>query len=595
MTAVPPDKLGQSSARTRLRFLLGDRPKLITTLVLVSVLAGLMESAILTVVAQAAAALVDGVRRVHVSVGPLHVTETLTLLLAAAFVFAVMRLALMAPVSILPARIGADVQARLRLNLFSAFTHASWTVQARDREGHLQELMTNQVAQATGAALQAAQCLTAGLTLLVLVFSALVLNVLGALFVVAAALLLFGLLRPLNELGARHARALSHAQMQFASGVGEATRLAEETYVFGVGAAQRRRIEDAVGSAQNLFFRTQMIGNLIPNLYRGAIYVIVVLGLVALNAAHAGHAASLGAVVLLLVRAGGYGQAAQGSYTLVRQALPYVDRVQDAEQRYEASMPGAGNQPFKEIRMLAFESIYFAYTPDRPVLSDLSFEVRGGEAIGIIGPSGAGKSTLVQILLRLRASQHGQYLVNGVPAAQLERQDWYARVAYVPQEPRLLHASVADNIRYFRQIDDAAVRQAARLARINDAIVSWPQGYDTVIGPRADAVSGGQQQRICIARALAGRPEMLVLDEPTSALDPRSESLLQESLLALKSQLTLFIIAHRMTTLDICDRVMVVVGGQLEAFGTSEQVSVNSAYYRSASALSLRSLSVPLP
>ena len=152
MTPVSHDTPGQPSARTRLRFLLGDRPTLITTLVLVSVLAGLMESAILTAVAQAAAALVDGVRRVHVSVGPLHLTATLALLLAAALAFAVVRLALMVPVSVLPARIGADVQARLRLNLFSAFTHASWTVQSRDREGHLQELMTNQVAQATGAA-----------------------------------------------------------------------------------------------------------------------------------------------------------------------------------------------------------------------------------------------------------------------------------------------------------------------------------------------------------------------------------------------------------------------------------------------------------
>jgi ABC-type multidrug transport system fused ATPase/permease subunit len=150
----------------------------------------------------------------------------------------------------------------------------------------------------------------------------------------------------------------------------------------------------------------------------------------------------------------------------------------------------------------------------------------------------------------------------------------------------LIHASVADNIRYFRAVDDAAVERAARLARIHDDIMTWSSGYATVIGPRADAVSGGQQQRICIARALVADPDVLVLDEPTSALDPRSESLLQESLVALKQGLTLFIIAHRMSTLDICDRVIVLSAGRVEAFDTAVHLRQDNSYYRHALALS---------
>jgi ABC-type multidrug transport system fused ATPase/permease subunit len=218
------------------------------------------------------------------------------------------------------------------------------------------------------------------------------------------------------------------------------------------------------------------------------------------------------------------------------------------------------------------------------VLSDISFAVTSGEAVGIVGPSGAGKSTLVSIILQLRVADEGGYFVNGMPAADFAPTDWHKLVAYVPQEPRLLHASVEDNIRYFRKLDRAEIEQAARLARIHDDIMSWPRGYDTIIGPRADAVSGGQQQRVCIARALAARPGVLVLDEPTSALDPRSESLLQESLVALKGETTLFIVAHRMTTLDVCDRVMVIVDGRLEAFGTAAGLKRANAYYRYVSA-----------
>jgi ABC-type multidrug transport system fused ATPase/permease subunit len=287
----------------------------------------------------------------------------------------------------------------------------------------------------------------------------------------------------------------------------------------------------------------------------------------------------------LLVRAGTNGQQVQGSFQALRQSLPFIERLQEATRRYEQSTPVRGDQALERVRTVAFEDVSFAYRPARPVLSDMSFEVQGGETVGIIGPSGAGKSTLVQIMLQLRPPTTGSYLVNGLDARTIRPEDWHRRVAYVPQDPRLLHASVAENIRYFRDVDDEEVQRAGRLARIHEDVMAWPDGYATVIGPRADAVSGGQQQRICLARALVARPEVLVLDEPTSALDPHSERLIQDSLTELKHELTLFIVAHRMSTLDICDRVMVIVDGRLAAFDTRALLAQDNQYYRSASML----------
>lgn len=575
---------GPRSVWSRLRPLLGDRRRAVVALVVSSALSGLAEAGILAVVAQVAATLVNEATRVRIDVGPLHIDATIGALLAVAFVLAIIRLALQMPISYLPARISADVQARLRTGLFDAFTRASWDVQSRDREGHLQEIMTSQVLQASQGALQATILVSALFAFLVLVISALALNVGAAIVVLAAAAVLFGLLRPLNALGSRRARTLSQAQMDYANGIGESTRVAEETQVFGVAAAQRSRIDRLTFAAQDLFFQTQLLGRLIPNVYQSLIFLVLVTGLAGLDITGSGNFASLGAVVLLLVRAGTYGQQIQGSYQFVRQTLPFVERLQEAERLYEASSPPMGERPLPSVQTLAFEDVSYAYRPGRPVLSDISFGVTSGEAIGVVGPSGAGKSTLVQILLQLRVPDHGHYLVNGVSAEQLAYADWKRRVAYVPQEPRLIHASVADNIRYFRVLDGDAVERAGRLARIHDDVMGWANGYDTIVGPRADAVSGGQQQRICLARALAAKPEVLVLDEPTSALDPRSETLIQESLIALKREVTLFIIAHRMSTLDICDRVMVIVDGRLEAFDTIALLQKDNLYYRSASA-----------
>jgi ATP-binding cassette subfamily B protein len=575
----------RGSMRERVSLLLGRRRRSVVALAACSILSGFAEAGTLALIAQVASTLVTGAKEVHFDHGPVHIQASLTGLILIAFGLTVIRLLLQFPLSILPSRIAADVQANLRTRLFDAFTRASWSVQSQDREGQLQETATSQVMSATVGAVQATVLITSAFTFAVLLASAVALNPLAAVIVAGASVMLFGLLRPLRARGVKNARALSKAQVEYASGVAESIRVAEETHVFGVLGAQRARISALVTNSQEFFYRTQLLNRLVSNFYQSLIYLLLVGGIAGLALAGRSHAGSLAGVVLVLVRAGTAGQLVQGAYQGLAQALPFMDRTQEAIERYEESSPVYGEQPLAGIGEVAFEEVSFAYHADAPVLSDISFDVSGGEVIGIIGPSGAGKSTLVQLLLQLRTPDRGRYLINGVSADQFAREDWYRQVSYVPQEPRLLHASVADNIRFFRDIPQADVERAAKLARIHDDVVGWARGYETIVGPRADAVSGGQQQRLCLARALAARPEVLVLDEPTSALDPNSETLIGESLTALKSELTLFIIAHRMSTLDICDRVMVIVDGRLVAFDTKALLQTQNTYYRHASQL----------
>lgn len=579
------DSPSRGSMRARVSMLIGDRRRSVVALAIFSLVSGITEAGTLALVAQIAASLVGGAKRVHIDVVHLHIDVSIGKLIIVAFALTFLRIVLQVPLSTLPARIAADVQARLRTMLFDAFTRASWSVQSRDREGQLQEVMTSQVMSATSGAQQATALIIYLLTFVVLMISALALNALAAVIVGTTSVLLFGLLRPLRARGVRNARALSKAQVEYAGGIAEAIRVAEEAHVFGVVDVQRSRVDRLVHSSQVLFFRTQVLAKLVGNLYQSLVYLLLVAGIAGLYLAGRGHVASLGGVVLLLVRAGTSGQQLQIAYQGLSQSLPFIERTQEAAQRYLDSRPAEGERALTRVKTLAFESVGFAYNPGRPVVSDITFDIAGGEVIGVIGPSGAGKSTLVQLLLQLRTPGEGRYLVNGVPAEEFAREDWHRQVSYVPQEPRLLHATVAENIRFLRSIDDDAVERAARLARIHDDVLSWPQGYETVVGPRADAVSGGQQQRICLARALAARPEVLVLDEPTSALDPHSETLISESLTALKHELTLVIIAHRMSTLEMCDRVMVIVDGRLVAFDTKALLQRDNTYYRHASQL----------
>jgi ATP-binding cassette, subfamily B, bacterial len=575
-----------ASTRSRLSMLIGDRRRSVVGLSAFSICSGFAEAGTLVLIAQVGVAIAGGQKTLHAHIGPLQVTAPLGTLIGVAFALTIVRIILQIPLSVLPARITSDVQAGVRTRLFNAYSRASWDVQSRDREGQLQDTMTTQAMQATAGAQQATLLINSVFTFLVLMITAIAVNLIAAIIVGVTSVLLFSLLRPLRGRQVRYARALSKAQVEYAGGVAEAIRMAQETTVFGVGAPQRERVDHFVDLARQFFFRSQLLGKLVGNMYQSVIYLLLVAGIAGLYfLAGAGHVGALGGIVLLLTRAGSAGQQVQGSYQGVATAIPFIERTQENERRYADSQPPDGEEPLDVVRSVRFEHVSFEYNPGRPVLDDISFEVAGSEVIGVIGPSGAGKSTLVQLLLRLRSPGQGRYLVNGISVEQFKAVDWNRRVSYVAQEPRLLHASVTDNIRFFRDIDQETIERAAKLARIHDDIVRWEKGYDTIVGPRADAVSGGQQQRICLARALVARPEVLVLDEPTSALDPDSEALIGESLKTLKSELTLFIIAHRMSTLDMCDRVMVIVDGRMVAFDTRALLQRDNPYYRHASAL----------
>jgi ABC-type multidrug transport system fused ATPase/permease subunit len=430
--------------------------------------------------------------------------------------------------------------------------------------------------------------ISAGAMFLTLVGSAFLLNALVALLVLGSSVALFALLRPLSRLGRLAAMDLSQANIDYASGVSEAVRLSEEAQVFGTAASQQRRIGTLIEASRHAYFRLQLTGRLVQNGYQSLVILLIVGGLSGLYLVDATGIAALGAVVLILVRASSYGQQFQGSYHLYNQMSPYLDRIETARTRYLTSVTPDGRRHLPAIRALAFDGVTFGYRRDRPVLFDVTFSVDGGESIGIVGPTGAGKSTLIQLLLRLRDPDAGTFLANGATASTFARSDWQRQVAYVSQDPRVFRGSVADNIRFLRDIDQTTVERAARQAYIHDEIIAMPNGYETVIGPRAEAVSGGQRQRICLARALVGGPSVLFLDEPTSSLDLESEASVQRSLADLHGRVTLFIVAHRLTTLTGCDRVLVIGAGRVQAFASAAELERTNVFYRRAVSLMAR-------
>ncbi|HEX9036651.1 MAG TPA: ABC transporter ATP-binding protein [Ktedonobacterales bacterium] len=229
---------------------------------------------------------------------------------------------------------------------------------------------------------------------------------------------------------------------------------------------------------------------------------------------------------------------------------------------------------------VTFEHVSFAYSPNRPVLRDVSFEATPGQVVALVGPSGAGKTTLLNVFLRLYERDGGRILVDGEDISAVNIGSLRGQIALVPQEPALFSGSVADNIRFGRlDATDAEIEAAAQAANAHEFIARLPQTYQTVVGDRGVKLSAGQRQRIAIARAILRNPRVLLLDEATAALDNVSEALVQEALTHLMADRTTLVVAHRLTTIQDADLILVLDHGEIVEQGRHDDLLASGGLY----------------
>ena len=506
--------------------------------------------------------------------GFFHLTytfRTLIIFIAALFIVRTIFLFLIQTIT---ARIVFGYERDLRRSLFSNMIQADWAFLSRRRIGNLEQLLTTNTSNASQlfGNISASALIVSKIVMYVLV----AVNVsvwVAAFSLVAGGLIFFGLkpifhrVRFIGIDSERTNRGMTHF-------VGE--------HVIGMKALKAMALEEPVIAKAGVFFdkmrglnlRSIILRSNIQMLVQLAGVVFVGLVFVIMYRSPGFSIAAFGVIVYAMNQIFSQIQAGQVQLHTITIMVPYISEVlSHIDQSRTKKESRGGDKDFALKRGLAFKDISFSYPERGEVLSRVSFTLPKGSFTGIIGPSGAGKTTIADILLRLVEPGEGVILVDGVDAGDISIRAWREHIGYVSQDAVLLNDTILSNISFYNTaLSREDVIEAARQANVHDFIKGLPEGYDTHIGDRGILLSGGQRQRIALARVLARKPELLVLDEATSSLDAESERAIQTAIEKLHGDITVVVIAHRLTTVTGADHLIVVKGGKVTEEGSPEEL-----------------------
>ncbi|MFG1673648.1 ABC transporter ATP-binding protein [Micromonospora sp. NPDC049282] len=478
-------------------------------------------------------------------------------------------------------RVGQEVMHRLRTDVFAHLQRQSIGFFVRTRTGEVQSRITNDIGGMQAVVTSTATSIAANLTTVVATTVAMLalswrLTLVSVLVLPPALWLTRRVARLRREITARRQRELADLTVTIEEGLSvSGVRLAK---TLGTGAALVDRFTASSARLVDLELRSELAGR-----WRMAAMTIVFAAIPAviyLGAGLPGTAGTLtiGTLVAFTALQGNLFRPLMGllnvgvtltaSLALFARIFEYLDLpVEVAEPARPASL-----DPARVRGHLRVEDVTFSYPgSDTAALAGVSLDVPAGTSLALVGETGSGKSTLAALVSRLHDPDAGRITIDGVDLRDLRLADLAAVVGVVSQETYLLHATVRENLRYARpDATDADLEAAARAARIHDLIAALPDGYDTMVGSRGHRFSGGEQQRLAIARTLLRDPRILVLDEATSALDTETERAVQRALDELARGRTVVTIAHRLSTVRDADRIAVLDHGRIVESGTHD-------------------------
>jgi ATP-binding cassette subfamily B protein len=398
--------------------------------------------------------------------------------------------------------------------------------------------------------------------------------------VTGGVVLVFPLLLVLSRVSYRLGKVNTQTGGHLASVVHELVALAKVTLSFGNQQQSISRVDTAFESHRRATLLFQTVNKAVPYVYKSLSWLVLCLTLY--TAIAVGISLAETAIILLtlfqtLPRLGSFAanRTQLDSYSA---SIEHIDKIRE---RALQMQPRSGTQPFTPFRReLHIKELGFAYQGRPPLLVDVDLRIARGSMVAIVGPSGAGKSTLVDLIIGLNQPTSGAILFDDTPLQQFDQLSYRRQIGYVPQESVLFNLSIRDNLRWAHAgATDEEIRHACEQANAIEFIDQLPDRFDTVVGDRGTRLSGGQVQRLALARAILRKPVLLILDEATSSLDSHSERLIQQAVERIARETTVLVIAHRLSTIMHADHIVVLQHGRVVEQDTYQTLVARDGFF----------------